>query len=268
MPLIPTDENTSLPPERDNRDDFLAEPGDFPADRQTTITQSVPVIVLPAESVSSIHEPRCRDPDVHIMLPPLLQLKSISDRFTKLALSTTTTATSRRGGRGGGGGGGDGSQDLGTAGSSSSRLVLAANMHGALRIGVTTAALKIESRWEGLINPELDPDEVEGGEEGVSRHASTLMKEKEGDEAWAVVRVEGRDWGRVLGVGRLGGKVIACEFFLSPPPPKFSNPLFKTLTSHDPPRFLSNNPRTRSYTGYRLHALTSTFLQASATSTL
>ena len=29
---------------------------------------------------------------------------------------------------------------------------------------------------------------------------------------WAVVRVEGRDWGRVLGVGRLGGRVIACEF--------------------------------------------------------
>lgn len=85
-------------------------------------------------------------------------------------------------------------------------------MHGALRIGVSTAALKIESRWEGLVNPELDPDEVEGGEEGVSRHASTLMKEKQGEEAWAVVRIEGRDWGRVLAVGRLGGKVIACEF--------------------------------------------------------
>jgi len=31
------------------------------------------------------------------------------------------------------------------------------------------------------------------------------------DEGWATVRVEGRDWGRVLGVGRLGGRVIACE---------------------------------------------------------
>lgn len=163
------------------------------------------------------------------MLPPLLQLKSISDRFTKLALSTSTGTTSRRGG--GGGGGASGSQDLGApassfASSSSSRLVLAANMHGELRIGVTTAALKIESRWEGLVNPELDPDEVEGGEEGVSRHASTLMKDKEGDEAWAVVRVDGRDWGRVLGVGRLGGKVIACELLSSssssPPHPLFN----------------------------------------------
>lgn len=43
--------------------------------------------------------------------------------------------------------------------------------------------------------------------------ASTVMREREGEEAWAVVRVEGKDWGRVLGVGRLGGRVIACEFF-------------------------------------------------------
>ncbi len=78
-----------------------------------------------------------------------------------------------------------------------------------LRIGVTNSALKIESRWEGLTNPELDAAQIEGGEEGVREHASTRMKEMEGDEAWATVRVEGRDWGRVLGVGRLGGRVIA-----------------------------------------------------------
>lgn len=74
-----------------------------------------------------------------------------------------------------------------------------------------TPSLKIESKWEGLTNPELDPEQVEGGEEGVRGHASTRMKEREGEEAWSVVRVEGRDWGRVLGVGRLGGRVIACE---------------------------------------------------------
>lgn len=83
-------------------------------------------------------------------------------------------------------------------------------MHGALRIEVATAALKIESRWDGLVNPELDPAEVEGGAEGVRQHASTLMKGKEGAAAWAAVRIEGRDWGRVLAVGRLGGKVVAC----------------------------------------------------------
>lgn len=142
------------------------------------------------------------------MLPPLSQLKSISDRFTKLALSTSSSS----GGPFGAAGGSSSSQQPQPFASlaSSSRLVLSANMHGALRIGVTTAALKIESKWEGLINPELDPGQVEGGEEGVRGHASTVMKAREGEESWATVRVEGKDWGRVLGVGRLGGKVVAC----------------------------------------------------------
>lgn len=85
-------------------------------------------------------------------------------------------------------------------------------MHGGLRVGIKTEGLKIESRWEGLSNPELDAGRVEGGEEGVRQHPSTRMKAVEGEEGWAVVRVEGRDWGRVLGVGRLGGRVIACKF--------------------------------------------------------
>lgn len=187
----------------------LTESGGGYSDRETTITQSVPVMVLPAATVSGIHEPRCRDPDVHIMLPPLSQLKSISDRFTRLALSTSSSS----GGPFGAAGGSSSSQQPLPFASlaSSSRLVLSANMHGALRIGVTTAALKIESKWEGLINPELDPGQVEGGEEGVREHASTVMKAREGEESWATVRVEGKDWGRVLGVGRLGGKVVACE---------------------------------------------------------
>jgi len=40
-------------------------------------------------------------------------------------------------------------------------------------------------------------------------HPSTIMRAKTGEEGWATVRVEGRDGGRVLGVGRLGGRVIA-----------------------------------------------------------
>ncbi|KAL2039052.1 hypothetical protein N7G274_008101 [Stereocaulon virgatum] len=165
-------------------------------DRERTITQDIPVMVLAATTVASIHEPQCPQPDVHIMLPPLLQLKAISERFTKLALTTSSSgARDRR---------------AADAPASSSRLILSANAHGVLRIGVETSALKIESKWEGLTNPELDPQQVEGGEEGVRGHASTKMKEREGEEAWSVVRVEGRDWGRVLGVGRLGGRVIAC----------------------------------------------------------
>lgn len=183
-------------------------------DRDATITQSIPVIVLANDTVSLIHEPRCRDPDVYITLPPLSQLKPISDRFTKLALSTTsspsfpisTSATSFPP----------------SSAPSSSRLHLSANMRGHFRLSVTTAALSISSHWRGLDNPRLDPAQVEGGEEAVGMLASERMRSAAaagagddggGDgEGWAKVRVEGRDWGRVLGVGRLGGRVIACGF--------------------------------------------------------
>ena len=87
-------------------------------------------------------------------------------------------------------------------------------MHGELRLGIRTEGLRIESRWKGLSNPELDVGHMDGGEEGIRVHPSTRMREVWGEEGWAVVRVEGRDWGRVLGVGRLGGRVIACESFL------------------------------------------------------
>jgi HUS1 checkpoint protein len=165
--------------------------------RETTITQEVTIRVLPAHLVEALHEPRCKEPEVHILLPPLLQLKSISERFTKLALSSSKKTH------------GGGLQGL----ASGPRLELAANMHGELRLGIKTDTLKIQSKWSGLSNPELDPSVVEGGEEGVRAHPSTRMKEMSGEQAWAVVRVEGKDWGRVLGVGRLGGRVVACEFF-------------------------------------------------------
>lgn len=167
--------------------------------RETIITQEVPVRVLSALSVEGFHEPRCRAPDVHILLPSLLQLKSVSERFTKLALATADGT----GGRGGLAAG--------------PRLELSANMHGCLRLGLVTEGLSIASFWSGLVNPELDPSQVEGGEEGVREHPSTRMKrlggeDGSGEEGWAKVRIDGRDWGRVLSVGRLGGRVIACEW--------------------------------------------------------
>jgi HUS1 checkpoint protein len=174
--------------------------------RETVVTQDIPIRVLSPASVEGIHEPRCREPDVHITLPNLIQLKSISERFTKLAAATSTT-----------------SSDRGAVGGLGPKLVLSANMHGSLRLGVATDALSISSVWTGLINPELDPSHIEGGEEGVRVHPSTRMKEIGGEDndseaGWAKVRIDGRDWGRVLTVGRLGGRVIACK-------PPFIKPL-------------------------------------------
>lgn len=170
--------------------------------RDTVITQDIPVRVLSPASVQGLHEPVCREPDVHIMLPSLIQLKSISDRFTKLALSSSATKAA--------------SGFKGSA-ARTQKLELSANMHGCLRLGLDAEGMKVSSTWTGLSNPELDPGSVEGGEEGVREHPSTRMKrygDAEGisDEGWATVRVDGRDWGRVLGVGRLGGRVIACQY--------------------------------------------------------
>ncbi|KAF1990118.1 Hus1-like protein [Aulographum hederae CBS 113979] len=169
--------------------------------RETIITQDIPVRVMSMANVQGIHEPRCREPDVYIVLPPLLQLKSISDRFTRLAMTSRASAS---------GGGG-------TASSSSSgpKLEMSANMHGCLRLGIRTDAMNISSVWTKLSNPDLDPAVVEGGDEGVLQHPSTRMKElgdAEGrsEEGWATVRIDGRDWGKVMSVGRLAGRVIAC----------------------------------------------------------
>jgi len=169
-------------------------------ERETVITQDIPVRVLRPASVQGLHEPVCREPDVHITLPSLAQLKVISDRFTKLAIGQGGTK-----------------KGFGGAGA---RLELSANMHGCLRLrsvdGEKGTGLDVSSTWTGLLNPELDPESVAGGAQGVENHPSTRMKrfgDAEGlsEEGWATVRVDGRDWGRVLGVGRLGGRVIACK---------------------------------------------------------
>ncbi|KAG8531983.1 uncharacterized protein KY384_003619 [Bacidia gigantensis] len=199
-------------PDAPTDDDSLQTNAPTSFDRETTITQEIPIMVLPAAEVSHLHEPVCPQPDIHILLPPLAQIKSVSERFTKLALSshqltTHSASSSRRGGATQG-------PSTADAPSSASRLTLSANANGEFKIAVETPSLKIESKWQNLTNPELDPAQIEGGEDGVAGHASTVMKERaaRGEDSWASVRVEGRDWGRVLSIGRMGGgsRVVAC----------------------------------------------------------
>lgn len=169
---------------------FREEPLDAGRDREAVVTQDIPVRVLTAVSVEGIHEPRVREPDANIILPSLLQLKAISDRFTKLSLATSTGAVKSGG--------------VNTA---APKLELAANMHGSLKLSISTDSLNISSVWTGLTNPEIDPNQIEGD---VNSHPSVALREA-GPDAWSTVRIDGRDWGRVLSVGRLGGRVIACE---------------------------------------------------------
>ncbi|KAF9891322.1 hypothetical protein FE257_004177 [Aspergillus nanangensis] len=164
-----------------------------PRERETLIVQEIPVKVLHESAIDGLHEPRCRDPDVHIILPSLIQLKSISERFTKLATDATATSGSVTG-----------------LGASSPRLELSANMHGSLRLAIATDSLRISSVWTDLVNPPLDPGQLSQTE--IEQLPSERMRAlSDNDEAaWAKVRIDGKDWGRVLSVGRLSPKVVAC----------------------------------------------------------
>jgi HUS1 checkpoint protein len=159
--------------------------------RETVITQEIPVRVLLPRSVEGIHEPSCPDPEVNIFLPPLIQLKAISERFNRLAVVNASSLSANS--------------------SAGAKLHLAANMHGSLKLSLQTDLLNISSVWEGLEHPDLDPTSVEGGKEGLARHPTEVMRRKYGEESWASVRIDGKDWSRVLNVGRLAKKVIACR---------------------------------------------------------
>jgi HUS1 checkpoint protein len=183
-------------------DDPFADPGNFThealeltmkREREKVITQDIPVRVLHPDTVETIMQPKVREPDVNIQLPPLPQLKAISDRFTKLAVTTTTSASSTGG--------------ASRSGNQNPKLELSANMHGSLRLRLATDTLDITSVWDGLENPELDPAQLAMP---LAEHPSTKFREA-GPDKWATVRVDGRDWSRVLCVGRLeGSRVIAC----------------------------------------------------------
>lgn len=188
MTITTTTTNTSAPapvkPSGDDDDDmFQAEhlETSLRREHEKIITQDIPVRVLHPETVETIMQPKVREPDVHIQLPPLLQLKAISDRFTKLALASSPTAKAPK-------------------------LELSANMHGSLRLRIATETTDICSVWSGLENPELDPGQLD---RPLEEHPSTKFRE-EGPDRWATVRVDGKDWSRVLSVGRLEGRVIAC----------------------------------------------------------
>lgn len=181
----------------DNDGFFPAEPLEttLNREREKIITQDIPVRILHPETVETIMQPKVREPDVHIQLPPLLQLKAISDRFTKLAVADAAGNSS------GGGGGGSSSNS-----NSNPKLELSANMHGDLRLRLDSDTLQVESQWHGLENPEIDPAQLSCA---IEDHPSTRFREA-GPDKWATVRVDGKDWSRVLSVGRLDGRVIAC----------------------------------------------------------
>lgn len=154
-------------------------------EREKIVTQDIPVRVMRLNVERPMEEPTVAEADVNIVLPPLLQLKAVSDRFTKLAHTTGGT---------------------GTAASAGPKLELSANMYGTLRLRLVTDTLSVETVWNDLENPPMNEAALPMP---LAEHPSTKFREA-GPDKFASVLVDGRDWSRVLSVGRLDGRVIAC----------------------------------------------------------
>ncbi|EFX04752.1 cell cycle checkpoint protein [Grosmannia clavigera kw1407] len=146
-------------------------------EREKVVVQDIPVRVLRLDGEHRTLEPTVAEADVNIVLPPLMQLKAVSDRFTKLAHTTS-------------GGSFSGS----------------ANMYGTLRLRLVTDTLSVETVWNDLENPPMNEEALPMP---LAEHPSTKFLEA-GPDKFATVLVDGRDWSRVLSVGRLDGRVIAC----------------------------------------------------------
>lgn len=73
-------------------------------------------------------------------------------------------------------------------------------MAGQFKMRLVNDAVKVESLWKGLNNPNMDLDQ-----------ALQSTGDRPQDE-FAKVTVDGKEWGKVLKVGGLAKKVIACKF--------------------------------------------------------
>ncbi|KAJ5333409.1 uncharacterized protein N7506_007192 [Penicillium brevicompactum] len=85
-------------------------------------------------------------------------------------------------------------------------------MHGSLRLAIATDELRISSVWSDLVNPPLDPAQMTQEQiEQLPSERNRMRRAADGDESgWAKVRIDGKDWSRVLSIGRLSPRVVAC----------------------------------------------------------
>ncbi|KAI8995797.1 checkpoint protein Hus1/Mec3 [Gaertneriomyces semiglobifer] len=88
------------------------------------LSHSIPIRVLHPSESNALTQPVLQSYNVHILLPPLTQLRSISERLTKLA----------------------------------SRVTIKANLSGELKLAVEGEGVQVETGWTGLGVPELDPE--------------------------------------------------------------------------------------------------------------
>ncbi|KAI8871502.1 cell cycle checkpoint [Ramicandelaber brevisporus] len=92
------------------------------AGKPLELVQEVPIRLLSATQMGNIREPMVPEPQVHIMMPPLLGLRSIAERLRSI----------------------------------SDAIIISANMDGELILRGESEFVHVETAFQGLINPEMD----------------------------------------------------------------------------------------------------------------
>ncbi|KAJ8323358.1 hypothetical protein BDEG_22709 [Batrachochytrium dendrobatidis JEL423] len=131
------------------------------------LVQDVPVRVISPDKTHEFREPATPDFDVHILMPPILSVRNIAERMKAVG----------------------------------QRLVISANMSGQLTMGVSNDIVKIQTFFKDLINPILDPVQVD-----VLTCASTNRNKAE----FAEVEVDIRDFIKFVQCYQLHPSKILC----------------------------------------------------------
>ncbi|KAI0794159.1 cell cycle checkpoint [Fomes fomentarius] len=120
--------------------------------RTMNVTQQLLIDIVRRAEVDRLTEPMCSEPDVHILLPPLVKLRAVVDRLRTLA----TDGISFR-----------------------------ANYSGELQLAASTENARVEVSWSGLTNPPMtrdpasqNPDGNDPGEKDPSEMHGVLVSHK------------------------------------------------------------------------------------------
>ncbi|ORX93116.1 cell cycle checkpoint [Basidiobolus meristosporus CBS 931.73] len=95
--------------------------------KEVLLTQDIPIKVLTPNQMETIKEPLVPEPQVHIMMPPLLSVRTIVERMRNI----------------------------------SDHVIVSANMNGEFTLRVESEAVQVETFYKSLINPELDLSQVD-----------------------------------------------------------------------------------------------------------
>ncbi|KAG2132941.1 cell cycle checkpoint [Suillus clintonianus] len=144
--------------------------------RKVRVAHDVRIDVMrPAES-DKLHEPRCPDPDVHIMLPSLQKLRTIVERLRPL----------------------------------SDVLALRANNSGNLQLSINTDTVKVETQWVKCANPSMAKHGVAENDGDVDDDADDDSLDKPDPDKMFCVLVSIRSFLKFLNSHVVSATTIAC----------------------------------------------------------